>query len=221
MNTTHSLNDALTISMSVFLVTFVAYLVLSGLGNRRKARGTSESRERPPIARGPRQVSVSTPRAHRKGWNPATVRVRGALWAMAFSAVVFASVCFGPPGTHSNTADLSLEPPLRLTWLDYQPAARGFRLEGHVWNQSNDTLRNVQATVLALDASGKAIGQANGVVTPGALGPGGSGEFTISCDQTWPEVATHELRFRSSQNVSLEYVQQFPPTRVSFSGGKE
>ncbi len=140
---------------------------------------------------------------------------------MTFSAVVFASLCFGPRGTHSNTTHVPPEPPLRLTWLEYQHSARGFRLEGRVWNQSKDTLRNVQTIVLALDASGKAIGQANGVVTPADLEPGGSGKFMISCDRTWPEVATHELRFRSGQNVSLKYVEQFPPTRVSFSGGKE
>ncbi len=216
MHTIQSVNNAVLTSLSVFLVAFVAYLAFSEVLYRRNARAKAKLREAAPVVWGPRDVKVNTPRSYKKQWNSVPVRVRGALWAMTFSAVVFGYLCFAP-ATQYKTAYLPSEPVLRLTWLDYHRATHGFRLEGHVWNQSKTTLRNVQTTVLALNPEGKAIGQANGLIVPGNLEPGQSGKFSISCDRMWRDEASHALRFSSDRNVSLEYVEQFPPTRILIS----
>ncbi len=198
-----SLDKPLVISLWVFLLVFLAYLVISVIRQRRRF-----SREAP-------EAGEDLP-----GWSSSAVRVRAALFAMALSALVFAYLCFAPSGGLPDFAAAPAQPPLRLTWLNYQRTTHGFKLEGDIWNQSEKTLRNVRTTVLALDASGKRVGQANGMVSPADLQPGGRGRFVVSCEQPAAEATNCDLRFMGDQNTVLAYVRQFPPTRVSLAGGE-
>jgi len=149
-------------------------------------------------------------RSYLQKWDGIRSGLRAVLWSAGISCLVFLFVCFSPWPSMANFANLSTQPPLRVTFLLVDPSDDGFRFEGDVWNQSEDRFP-VRALIILLDENGAQVGAVTGPVAPLELGPRDRGQFAISLDAV-PRATNFTLRFLGEGDRQLAYSKGFPET---------
>lgn len=99
--------------------------------------------------------------------------------------------------------------PLRLTLLEYERFYEGFSLDGEVWNQSEDPIEGLQATVRIRDNKDEILEELTIPVNPTRLLPGYAGKFDLRYTENSPFLAGYQVIFVDSEGNVIPHVEGF------------
>jgi len=216
------LDHGLLITLAAFVVMFGIWLGGSFLATRIRNRTLLEALRRRFLRDYPGQLpSLETQTAwagYLQHWDGIRSAVSAALWSTGVSCLIFLFVCFSPWPSMGNFANMSTQPPLRVTFLMVDPSAESFHFEGDVWNQSPDHL-SVRASIILLDEKGAELGAVVGPVAPPDLGPRDRGQFVLTL-AALPRASSFTLRFLGEGDQSLAYSKGFPNPDTIINKGR-
>ncbi len=99
--------------------------------------------------------------------------------------------------------------PLRITALDFDRFHEGFSLNGEIWNQSEETLGDVQIVVSVLDHNEERLDELLVSPEPSQLEAGQTASFEVRYAENSTLIHGYQLSFRSSDGAAINHVAGF------------
>ena len=141
--------------------------------------------------------------------------LRPLLYSIALSLVLgslsFLFYAFVPAPFLDNftTAETWKRTPLRITALDFDRFHEGFSLNGEIWNQSEETLDDIQIVVSVLDHNEEHLDELLVSPSPSHLEAGQTASFEVRYTENSTLIHGYLLSFRSSDGTPINHVAGF------------
>ena len=190
------LDNALQFSLWVFLGTLFLLLLISRARLVRHAVKTRDSA----------QVEKLNP-----AYDQSRVAFRSASFSLVLCLLVLAVYLFSPfPGLKNlvNTRSWQLTP-LRVTAISWDRIYEGFTLEGEVWNQTDEDMRDVNAVISVVGTYDELLDSLVIPVKPEILGAGEPGTFSVSYKKNSPFIKGYRLGFTDQTGEPVRHIAGF------------
>jgi hypothetical protein len=200
------LDRAFTYAIFCFLIAFVVLLLYARSKLRRRSRKLGDLY----IAEFQDQ-SAAREEAIRSLLSPWQIVLR-AFFASLICALVFLGVyLFTPVPFFRNFAveNSWRITPLRLTAISYDRAYEGFSLEGEVWNQTQEPMPGVQASIKVMALDDKPLDEIEVDVAPDPLPAGRSGSFRVRYSENSPFIKGYSVSFLDQEGRHIPHVTGF------------
>ena len=141
--------------------------------------------------------------------------LRPLLYSIALSVVLgglsFLFYAFVPAPFLDNftTAEKWKRAPLRVTVLDLDRFHDGFSLNGEIWNQSGETLDDIQIVVSVLDHNEEQLDELLVSPAPAHLEAGQTASFEVRYAENSTLIHGYLLSFRGSDGTRINHVAGF------------
>ena len=99
--------------------------------------------------------------------------------------------------------------PLRITVLEFDRFHEGFSLNGEIWNQGQETLRDIQIVVVVLDHNEEELDQLLVSTAPPDVEVGKTASFELRYAENSSLIHAYRLSFRSSDGTPINHVAGF------------
>ena len=141
--------------------------------------------------------------------------LRPLLYSIAVSVVIgglsffFYALVPAPFLDNFTTSENWKRTPLRITALDFDRFHEGFSLNGEIWNQSEETLGDIQIVVSVLDHNREELDELLVFAAPPPLEAGQTASFEVRYAENSTLIHGYLLSFRSSDGAPINHVAGF------------
>ena len=190
------LDNALRFSLWTFLGALFIFLLISRARLVRHAVKTSDSSRAPKL---------------NPAYDQSRIAFRAAASALLLSLLVLAVYIFSPlPGLENlvNSRAWQLTP-LRVTAISWDRIYEGFTLEGEVWNQTDEDMRDVNAVISVVGTYDELQDSLVIPVKPEILGAGEPGTFSVSYKKNSPFIKGYRLGFTDQTGEPVRHIAGF------------
>ncbi len=131
--------------------------------------------------------------------------------SVVLSGLAFLGYAFVPAPFLDNfaTAASWKRAPLRITVLEFDRFHEGFSLNGEIWNQGQETLRDIQIAVVVLDHNEEELDQRLVSTAPPDVEVGQTASFEFRYAENSSLIHGYRLSFRSADGTPINHVAGF------------
>ncbi len=194
------LETALYYSLWVFLGSFLFLMVFALLRLKRSRYPVVEEpdEDKPPwnLTATPEQLAIT--------WRALTISL--ILSALSYIALVLTPLPFIDNFVNSESWKLR---PLRVTALTYERFHDGFSLNGEVWNQTEETLTDVQVVIQVWGTDDELLDEVLSKIDPTPLTSKSPGHFRIRYEKNSALLLGYKVLFTSQDGVEIPHSQGF------------
>ena len=99
--------------------------------------------------------------------------------------------------------------PLRLTTLQFDRFHEGFSLNGEIWNQTGESIRDLRAVITIWDHNREQLDSVAVNVTPSPLGAKSGGQFSFTYSRNSPLIYGYNVNFVDAEGDEILHQQGF------------